>query len=147
MQPSHCTSDIEMVRKYWGARGRNAYIFRTILDAGVDLALGSDAPIEPLDPLAGIEAAVRRARPGKRDVFYPEERLTVAQALHGFTVGSATSVGLAHRRGYLLPGYDADFVILAENPLKVKASALHAIEILGTAIGGAFQYLDNGIQI
>ena len=147
MQPSHCTSDIDIVRRFWGARGRNTYIFKTLLNRGVDLAFGSDAPIEPLDPLAGIEAAVRRACPGKRDVFYPEERLSVEEALFGFTVGSAISVGLEHRRGYLLPGYDADYVILDENPLRVKPTAIGAIGVLATVIGGKVRYLDNRLNI
>lgn len=140
MQPSHCPSDIDLVRTYWGKRGANAYIFRTLLERGVPLAFGSDAPIEPLDPLAGIHDAVRRARPGKRDVFYPEQRITAAQALFGFTAGAAYAVGQEHSRGYLLPGYPADFAVLDRDILKTPATKILETTVLATVLDGAVKY-------
>ncbi len=147
MQPSHCPSDIPLVRKYWGSRGKNAYIFHTLLKHDIDLAFGSDAPIEPLDPLAGIEAAVRRARPKSKDLFYPEERLTVPQALYGFTVGAAIASGQEHCRGYLLPGYPADFAILAEDITKVAPSRIAQTEVLATVLDGKVVYVDSSLRL
>ncbi len=146
MQPSHCPSDIPLVRKYWGARGTDAYIFRTIIDRGIDVAFGSDVPIEPLDPIAGIAAAVRRARPGSRHVFYPEERLRVSQAIYHFTVGPAIAAGEADRRGRLVPGYPADFVVLSDDPLKVPTTRLHQVKVLATVVAGQWKYRHSSLH-
>lgn len=140
MQPSHCPADIQLVRRYWGSRGANAYIFRTLLNSGVDLAFGSDCPIEPLDPLAGIAAAVRRALPGGRDILYPEQRITPLEALYCFTVGPAVASGQSQCRGYLLPGYPADFVVLSDDPCRVAPGHIYDIEVLATVLDGRPEY-------
>ncbi len=147
MQPSHCPSDIKMVRQYWGARGRNAYIFRTLNDLGIPLAFGSDVPIEPLDPLGGVTAAVRRALPGKRDVFYPEQRLTALEALFGFTAGAAYAVSQETERGFLLPGYPADYVVLSDDIARTSAAHLCDIKPLATALDGKLKYCHNQLRI
>ncbi len=144
MQPTHCTSDIDLVRKYWGSRGRHAYIFRTIANSGIDLAFGSDCPIEPLKPLDGIVAAATRSRRGSRDVFFREERITAAEALYHYTVGPAIAAGESHRRGYLLPGYPADFVILSEDITRTALSNLHKVSVLATVLDGKVRFSRNG---
>ena len=140
MQPSHCPSDMTMVRKYWGKRGVNTYIFKTIMDKKIDMAFGSDAPIEPLKPLYGIAAAVRRAKPGSKDVFYPEEKITAEQALYHYTVGSAKAVGQQHCRGYLLPGYPADYVVLSDDIVKCAPSKIYTIKVMATVLDGKVKY-------
>jgi predicted amidohydrolase YtcJ len=147
VQPSHCTADIEMVRTYWGARGKNAYLFRTLLEKGIDVAFGSDAPIEPLDPIAGIAAAVRRAHPGSRDVFCPHERISAAEAVRCFTVGAAVAVGQADCRGYLLPGYPADFVVLDRDITRAAPSRLYDTQVLATVIDGRPVWTDSSIGL
>ncbi len=144
VQPTHCTSDIEMVRKYWGARGKNAYAFQSMLRSGVDLAFGSDCPIEPLKPLDGIAAAVNRARKGSRDVFYKDERVSVEQALYYYTVGPAIAAGEAHFRGYLLPGYPADFVVLSEDISRISAMKLYDVKVLATVLDGKLKFRRPG---
>lgn len=146
MQPSHCPSDIKLVRKYWGAKGANAYTFRTIIGRGIDLAFGSDAPIEPLDPIAGIAAAVRRALPSSRDIFYPQQRLTAREALYCFTVGPAIASGEAERRGRLLPGYPADFVVLSEDPTRASAGKIYDIRVLATVLDGQMKYCHSSLR-
>ncbi len=146
MQPSHCPSDIDMVRNYWGRRSANAYISRTVLDKGIPLALGSDTPIEPLDPIAGIAAAVRRARPGSRDVFHPEQRIFATEALHGFTVGSAIACGQEHRRGYLMPGYPADFVVLDRDITRIAPSRIYDTRVLATVLDGKLKYCHSSLR-
>ncbi|MDH4156352.1 MAG: amidohydrolase [candidate division Zixibacteria bacterium] len=147
MQPSHCPSDIEKIRRHWGRRGANAFVFRTLIDSGVDLAFGSDCPIEPLDPLAGIAAAVRRALPGSRDVFYPDQRITPAEALYRFTVGPAIATGQQHRRGYLLPGYVADFVVLSDDLTKTAPGRIYDIEVLATFLDGRVKYCHSALNL
>ena len=147
MQPSHCPSDIPLIRKYWGKRSSNTFVFRTLIDRGIDLAFGSDAPIEPLDPLAGIAAAVRRARPGSRDIFHPEERLTVPEALFRFTAGPAIACGQEHCRGYLLPGYPADLAILDEDITRVPAARLYDVAVLTTILDGQVMFADNALKL
>ncbi|HWR83063.1 MAG TPA: amidohydrolase [Candidatus Deferrimicrobium sp.] len=145
-QPSHCPSDIGLVRSYWGARGADAYIFRTIIDKHIPMAFGSDAPIEPLDPIAGIAAAVRRAQPGSRDVFRPEQRITASEALFRFTVGPAIACGQEHCRGRLLPGYPADFVVLSEDITKVPPTRIYDVRVLATVLAGHVKYCHSSIS-
>lgn len=147
MQPSHCPSDIKLVRKYWGARGANCFLFRTIIDKGIDLAFGSDVPIEPLDPIAGIAAAVRRALPNSKDVFYPEQRLTAGEALYHFTVGPAIASGETDRRGRLLPGYPADFVVLSDDITKVSAGRIDDTTVLATILDGRVKYQHSSFRL
>ncbi len=144
MQPQQLLSDVDMVNAYWGKRGRNTYVFRTMLDKHVDLAFGSDAPIEPLEPLAGIAAAVRRTRPGRRRAFYPQERISVGQAVRAFTVGAAVAGGQEDCRGYLMVGYPADFVVLSEDIYRLPMSRLEEAQVLGTVLDGVVVY-DQGV--
>jgi predicted amidohydrolase YtcJ len=146
MQPSHCPADIDLVAKYWPTRGRNTYIFRTLTERGIPLAFGSDAPIESLNPLAGIAAAVQRSRPGKRQVFYPEERISAQTALHNFTAGPAFAVGQEQSRGYLLPGYPADLVVLSDDITRVAASKIAGIEVLATILDGQLKYYRDELK-
>jgi len=147
MQPSHCPSDINMVRKYWGKRGANAYIFRTLIDKKINLAFGSDCPIEPLDPLAGMAAAVRRALPGEKDVFYPNQRITPLEALYNFTAGPAVAVGQGHSRGFLLPGYPADYVVLSDDLGKVAPGRIYDIKVLATILDGQVKYCHSALSL
>jgi predicted amidohydrolase YtcJ len=146
VQPSHCPSDIEMVRRYWGKRSANTYVFRTLLDKKIPTALGSDVPIEPLNPIHGIAAAVRRALPRSRDVFHPEQRLTAAEALHGFTAGAAYASGEEATRGYLLPGYPADFVVLDRDITRIAPSRIYDTRVLATVLDGTVRYCRASIK-
>ena len=92
MQPIHATSDYLMADRFWGKRTANAYAWRTMLRTNTNLAFGSDAPVEDPNPFWGLHAAVTRQRqdgsPGAQG-WHPEQRLTVAEALQGFTTGAA----------------------------------------------------------
>jgi len=143
MQPSHCPSDMYMVRKYWCPCEANAYVFRSVIDRQIPLAFGSDAPIEPLNPLAGIADAVRRARPGSRDVFHPEQRITAVEALHAFTVGPAIASGQESSRGRLLPGFPADLVVLSQDITRVAPMRLCDTKVVVTIIDGTVCYTDG----
>jgi predicted amidohydrolase YtcJ len=134
MQPQHALDDRDLADRAWGVRAAAAYRFRDLLDAGAHLAFGSDAPVAPLDPLAGIAAAVHRTRDG-REPWYPDQRLAVADAVLGYTAGAAAAVGDHRRRGLLLPGYAADLVVLdtdiVEHPDRIAAARVVATMLAG----------------
>ena len=95
MQPIHATSDMLIADKYWGKRSSGAYAWRTQLNANARLAFGSDSPVESFNPFLGIHAAVTRRRADgspSPDGWYSEQRLTVTEAVHGFTMGAAYAV-------------------------------------------------------
>lgn len=135
-----------MIRDYWGKRSANAFIIRTLLDKKIPLAFGSDTPIEPLDPIAGIASAVRRASPGNRDVFHPEQRVTAAEALHAFTAGAAYASGEERSRGYLLPGYPADFVVLDQDVTRIAPSRIYDTRVLATVLDGTVRYRARSLK-
>jgi predicted amidohydrolase YtcJ len=141
VQPIHATSDRDVSDRYLGARGRYAYPFKTLLNNGVRLAFGSDAPIETANPIAGIHAAVTRKRAGEtRKAWYPEEKITVRQALEAYTVGSAYACCFDDIAGSISTGKRADFVVLSEDIFKIKSSEIHKVEIISTVTDGKIVY-------
>jgi predicted amidohydrolase YtcJ len=99
------------------------------------VANGSDAPIEELDPLLGIRAAVLRTL-DERNGWRAQESLTPEQALHATTVAPAWLCGDERRRGKLLPGYLADLVVLDRDPLTCPADELPEVGVVATMVGG-----------
>jgi predicted amidohydrolase YtcJ len=140
MQPAHLLTDIELVERHWGERGRGAYAFRSLLQRGAQLVFGSDVPVAPMDPRAGIYAALERktfdGTPAKG--WRPEEKLTLTQALHAYTVAAAAAAGAGHRRGRLAPGHDADLVAWAVDPTAElgNGDAFREGHALLTVVGG-----------
>ena len=137
VQFSHAPSDRDLADRLWAGKTAGAYAFRSLLDAGTMLANGSDAPIEELDPLAGIRAGVLRTlddRPG----WHPEQALTVEQALQASTVNPAWLAGDERRRGKLLPGYHADLVILDRDPVACAPEELPEVQVAATMLGGVW---------
>lgn len=139
MQPTHATSDMGWAGDRVGEeRLAGAYAWRSMMDAGVRLALGSDFPVESADPRLGLYAAVTRQDldgqpPGG---WMPEQRMTAAEALEGFTAGSAYAARSEGEVGRLAPGLRADFVVLAEDPLQVPAAQLHQLTVQSTWVDG-----------
>ena len=115
VQFSHAPSDRHLADRYWADQAAGAYAFRSLLDSGAVVANGSDAPIEELDPLAGIRAGVRRTIDDQPS-WHPEQTLTVDQAFHATCVAPAWLAGDERRRGTLIPGRDADLVVLDRDP-------------------------------
>jgi predicted amidohydrolase YtcJ len=135
VQFSHAPSDRDLAERFWPDRLEGAYAFGSLLASGAVLANGSDAPIEELDPLAGIRAAVTRTiddRPGWR----MQEALTVEQALHATTVAPAWLAGDERARGKLIPGYFADLVVLSRDPVECPPDELESVEVVATMVGG-----------
>lgn len=139
MQPIHAISDMELADQLWGQRCAYAYAWRALKEAGVVLAFGSDAPVEPLNPWPGIHAAVARQRPDGTPAggWYPEQRISVEEALRGFTTGAAFAAGASHEQGSLAPGMLADLTVLPADPFKIGPAELHAMRPELTMIEGA----------
>ena len=139
MQPIHATSDMKMADAYWGARASNAYAWQTQLQHGAKLSFGSDAPVESPNPFWGLHAAITRQRndgsPGPQG-WYPEQRLTIQEALHAYTTGPAFAAGLENRLGKLAPGYLADLLVLESDPFTCHATELHEITPAAVMVGG-----------
>ncbi len=130
VQFSHAPSDRDMADQFWAGKTDGAYAFRSLLDSGAVLVNGSDAPIEELDPLAGIRAGVRRTNDG-REAWHPEQALSVEQAFHATCVAPAWLARDERRRGTLIPGQLADLVVLDRDPW----DDLDA-QVVATMVGG-----------
>lgn len=139
VQPIQATSDYQMVDRYWGKRGAGAYAFQTLAQSGAKMCFGSDAPVESPNPFWGLHAAVSRQRAdGSPDPqgWYPDQRMDLAQALHGFTTGPAYAAGLERKQGRLAPGYFADLIVLEQDPFDLPASSLYQVQPVATMVGG-----------
>jgi predicted amidohydrolase YtcJ len=130
VQFSHAPSDRDIADEHWAGKTDGAYAFRSLLDSGARVMNGSDAPIEELDPLAGIRAGVRRTI-DERGAWHPEQCLTVEQAFHATCVAPAWLARDERRRGTLIPGHDADLVVLDRDPW----DDLDA-QVVATMVGG-----------
>ncbi|HEY6775308.1 MAG TPA: amidohydrolase [Thermoleophilaceae bacterium] len=139
VQFSHAPSDRDLADRLWEGRD-GAYAYRSLLDAGALLANGSDAPVEELDPLAGIVAGVRRTL-DERPPWRPEQAVTVEEALRAATVAPAWLEGQEHRRGTLRPGMLADLVVLDRDPLTCPPEELPGLRLLATMVGGRWTHL------
>ena len=141
VQPIHATQDMLLVDRYWGARGRYAYAFRSLWDSGAKMAFGSDAPVETPDVIQGIHAAVTRMRadgsPGG-DGWYPEERLTVEEAVWAYTAGAAYAGGTESSQGSITTGKLADLVVLSQDIFTIHPMAMLETDVEATLFGGAF---------
>jgi len=143
MQPIHATSDMEMADRYWGERNKYSYAWRTVKETGATLAFGSDAPVDPIDPLGGIYAAVSRRRPdGSPGVegWYPEQRLTMAETIEAFTLGAAFAGNREKRLGSIEAGKWGDFTILDRDIFEIPQDEISAVEVDGTVVSGEFKY-------
>jgi len=131
VQPAHLLDDRDLTEQVWPGRAERCFAFRWMLDDGVELALGSDAPVSPLDPWLAIAASVHRSA-DDRDPWHGEQALTPAEALAASVDGQPT-VGV---------GSPGDLVLLDADPLAVGADsavtghALRTMSVALTAVGG-----------
>ncbi len=142
VQPSMLVSDRDEADARWGDRTARAYAYRAMVDAGCGILLGSDAPIEDLRPLAALHAATVRdggahELDAARGPWHPEQALDTETALLASTAWPADATGVGHRLGRLVPGREADLVVLSADPLSTPFAD---IEVVATMVGGRWTY-------
>ncbi len=138
MQPTHAVADWRAADEHWGPRSRTAYAWRSLLDAGVSLAFGTDAPVERIEPLRSLYAAVaRRDESGvPAGGWYPEQALRLHEAVRAYTRGAAHAERADARKGSLTPGKLADLVVLSGDPFARGVEALLETDVDTTVVGG-----------
>jgi predicted amidohydrolase YtcJ len=144
MQPYHIIDDGRWAEGRVGKeRCAASYAYRSLTDVGAHVALGSDWPVAPLSPLLGIDAAVnRRTLDGKHPGgWHPHQKITVAEALRGYTYESAYAAGAEREKGTLEPGKLADFVILSRDILDpAERDNITETKVMTTVVGGKVVY-------
>jgi len=143
MQPVHQTSDRLMAEARLGdARLDGAYAWRTLLEQGTVLAFGTDAPVEAVDPLAGLATAISRIDASGEPAggWHPEEAISRQQAIAAYTANAAYAGFAEGRFGRLVPGERADFVFLSADPLLATPPQMREIRVLETWIAGRMVY-------
>jgi hypothetical protein len=139
IQPSHCIDDMRWAEKRIGRdRCAIAYDFRSFVDAGVRVAFGTDWFVEPLDPMIGLYAAVTRQFPDGTPAggWFPEEKITMAQAVEYYTLGSAYAQFAERDKGSIAPGKLADLVVLSKDIFKVPPREILETRPVLTMVGG-----------
>jgi predicted amidohydrolase YtcJ len=139
VQFSHAPSDRDLAEAIWGGETDRAYAYRALRDAGARLVNGSDAPVEELDPLAGIRAGVLRTL-DDRPPWHPEQAVTVEDALEATCVAPVWLAGDEATRGRLAPGFLADIVVLDRDPLAIGPPELPDVRVLATLAGGRWVF-------
>ncbi|MFZ3578226.1 amidohydrolase [Virgibacillus sp. DJP39] len=144
IQPLFVTSDFPWAIERLGKeRLKLAYAWKTMIDQNVHLAGSSDAPIEEVSPLLGIQAAILRRASFDGQVYNPEQSLSVYEALGIYTSGSAYAINQETSRGKLIDGYTADFTILEEDIFQTDPERIHEIDVAMTVINGEVVYKRN----
>jgi predicted amidohydrolase YtcJ len=143
MQPNHLLTDMNWAEARLGPeRARYSYAWKSFLIHGVPLAFGTDYPVEPITPFRGLYAAVTRqseVHPGA--AYFPEEKLTIGQAISAYTQGAAYAEFSETYKGRLVAGFVADFVVLDRNLLAIAAPEILNTQVLRTVVGGKTIYM------
>jgi predicted amidohydrolase YtcJ len=124
-------------------RSKNAYIWKTLLDAGAQLAFGTDWPVEPLDPMRGLYSAVTRKNIEggfPEGGWFPEQRLTMTESVRLYTLGAAYASFEEKAKGSIEPGKLADFTVLSKDIFRVDPKDVLTTEALYTILGGKIVY-------
>jgi hypothetical protein len=141
MQPNHLLTDMNWAEERLGPqRAAYSYAWKAFLDAGVPLAFGTDYPVEPITPFRGLYAAVTRKNEAGTKEYYPANKLTRGQALYAYTQGSAYAEFAEKHKGKLVPGYDADFIMVDRDLYKVAAPAILRTVVKATYVNGKEVY-------
>ena len=142
MQGVHCTSDAPFVVKRLGTERAKlgAYAWRSLLDNGVIIANGTDAPVEDVDPLKSFYASVTRKRVDSGLVFFAEQAMTRAEAIYSYTLGNAFAAFEDHFKGSIKPGKVADMVILSNDLIKCSDDDILNTKVLYTIVDGKIMY-------
>ncbi|MGA9391277.1 MAG: amidohydrolase family protein [Candidatus Sulfotelmatobacter sp.] len=141
MQPSHVLTDMRWAQDRLGPkRAATSYAWASFVKAGVPLAFGTDYPVEPITPFRGLYAAVTRRSEDGRQEYFPEQKLTMDQAIAAYTTGSAFAEFEEKEKGKLAPGMLADFVVLDRDITAVAPGKLLSTKVLRTVVSGRTVY-------
>jgi predicted amidohydrolase YtcJ len=141
MQPNHLLTDMNWAESHIGPeRARHSYAWKEFLDDGVVLAFGTDYPVEPITPFRGLYAAVTRKNEAGTKEFFPEQKITIQQAIAAYTTGSAYAEFKEKQKGTLEPGMLADFVVLDGDITKVDPPQILKTRVLRTVVAGRTVY-------
>lgn len=146
MQPTHCITDKRFCEKRIGTeRSKGAYAWRSLLDADAKIAFGTDYNVEPLDPLEGLYAAVtRKDRAGEPGPgWFPEQKLTIGEAIELYTLGSAYAQFMEERKGKIKEKYLADMVIYDKDLMTIPPEEMMKCLVDYTVVGGKVVYKRN----
>jgi predicted amidohydrolase YtcJ len=144
MQPNHCTADMVWIDDRLGAEraGEEAFLWKSILSAGVPMAFGSDAPFGDLNPLLNVYAAITRQNAEGRppEGWHPEQRLDLFDSIKMYTASAAFAAFEEKSKGLIEKGKLADFTVLSQDPFQISASELLKTRIDMTIVGGKIVY-------
>jgi predicted amidohydrolase YtcJ len=141
MQPNHLLTDMAWAEQRLGPeRAKYAYAWKSFLDAGVVLAFGTDYPVEPITPYRGVYCAVTRMNEAGTQTYFPEEKLTIWQAIYAYTQGSAYAEFAESKKGKLANGYFADFIVLDRDITAVAPPEILKTQVLKTVVNGQTVY-------
>ncbi len=141
MQPSHLLTDMNWAESRLGPkRAEHSYAWAEFLRCGVTLAFGTDYPVEPVSPFRGLYAAITRQSEDGKKTYYPEQKLTIEQAIAAYTTGSAFAEFAEKEKGKLQPGMLADFVVLDRDITSVLPPKILETKVLRTVVGGKTVY-------
>jgi predicted amidohydrolase YtcJ len=141
VQPNHLVTDMNWAEERIGKeRAKSSYPWASFLNAGVPLAFGTDYPVEPIAPFRGVYEAVTRKNEAGTAEYYPEQKLSIDQAIAAYTTGSAYAEFAEKEKGTLAPGMLADFVVLDRDITAIPAHEILKTKVLRTVVGGKTVY-------
>ncbi|MGA7045618.1 MAG: amidohydrolase [Candidatus Sulfotelmatobacter sp.] len=141
MQPSHVLTDMRWAQDRLGPkRAATSYAWAAFWNKGVPLAFGTDYPVEPVTPFRGLYAAVTRKSEDGKQQYFPEQKLTMDQAIAAYTTGSAFAEFEEKEKGKLEPGMLADFIVLDRDVTASSTEKVLATKVLRTVVGGKTVY-------
>ena len=141
VQPNHLLTDMHWAMERIGAeRAKTSYPWKQFLDDGIPLAFGTDYPVEPITPFRGIYAAVTRKNEAGTQEYFPEQKITIEQALAAYTTGAAYAQFAEKEKGTLAAGMLADFVVLDRDLTKIAPAEILKTQVLRTVVGGKTVY-------
>jgi len=141
MQPGHLLTDMRWAQERLGPkRAATSYAWLAFLNKGVPLAFGTDYPVEPVTPFRGLYAAVTRKSEDGKQEYFPDQRLTIDQAIAAYTTGSAFAQFEEKQKGKLATGMLADFVVLDRDVTAISAEKILRTKVLRTVVGGKTVY-------
>lgn len=142
IQPSHCIDDMRWAEKRIGDRVKHSYLFCSFVKHGAKVAFGTDWTVEPLNPMLGLYAAITREFPegGPEGGWFPDEKLTLEQAIDFYTLGSAYAEFADHEKGTLIPGKLADFIVLDRDIFQISPKEILRTKVVMTVVGGEIMF-------